>query len=202
MSEDFVPPRVPTPINLIDYKLLDDSVQWYESRGYTRVETPWVVSEKIAAITMPSFVKEHLVVKNGKRKIFVGSGEQGFLSLINKGFLSAGQYQTITPCMRDDDFGPYHTKYFMKNELIWFDNDDDSYYADMLEVVIHDAMRFFAMHVPNQDSLYRIETDEGFDINYAGIELGSYGIRQCPFVKWVYGTGLALPRFTRATRNV
>ncbi len=183
---------------MIDYKLLDQSVHWYTEQGYERIETPWVVSEKIADITLPSDTHANVIIKNGKRKVFVGSGEQGFLCLINKGFLTPGQYQTVTPCMRNDDFGPYHTKYFMKNELIWFDSNPDSYYPDMLETVIHDAFTFFSQNVSYQDLLRRVETEEGVDIEYDGIELGSYGIRQCPFVKWVYGTGLALPRFTRA----
>jgi hypothetical protein len=198
MALEYEPKIFPTSPNHIDYKLLDDSVHWYFSRGYNRIEAPWVVSEQIADITMPPDTHANMVVKNGKRKIFVGSGEQSFLSLINKGFLAPGQYQTITPCMRNDDFGPYHTKYFMKNELIWFDSHPDSYHADMFEAIIDDAWRFFATKVPNQELLKRVETKEGADIEYDGIELGSYGIRQCPFVKWVYGTGLALPRFTRA----
>ena len=34
------------------------------------------------------------------------------------------------------------------------------------------------------------------DITADGIELGSYGVRECEFVRWIYGTGLAEPRFS------
>jgi hypothetical protein len=34
------------------------------------------------------------------------------------------------------------------------------------------------------------------DIEFAGIELGSYGIRSCDFLDWVYGTGVAEPRLS------
>lgn len=30
-----------------------------------------------------------------------------------------------------------------------------------------------------------------YDIEYKGVELGSYGIRECSFLKWIYGTGIA-----------
>lgn len=41
-----------------------------------------------------------------------------------------------------------------------------------------------------------IKTDDGFDINYKKYELGSYGIRSCEYLSWIYGTGLAEPRMT------
>lgn len=190
---------------MIDYGLLLTSIPHYEKSGYQRIEAPWLVTKKIAYITTPSEIHMHEVVKNGKEKVFVGSGEQSFLYLINKGHLPAtGKFQTITPCMRNDDFDIYHTKYFMKNELIeYFANSDlisDTMLEDKLHQMINSAMEFFAQHVPinRTDLLAKVETDIGYDIEYSGIEIGSYGIRHCPFVTWIYGTGIAEPRFSRA----
>ena len=41
-----------------------------------------------------------------------------------------------------------------------------------------------------------LETDIGYDITINGEELGSYGIRKCEFLKWIYGTGCAEPRLS------
>ena len=38
---------------------------------------------------------------------------------------------------------------------------------------------------------------ELYDIDYHGIELGSYGIRHCQFLNWIYGTGCAEPRLSK-----
>lgn len=41
-----------------------------------------------------------------------------------------------------------------------------------------------------------VGTTDGYDITYKGIELGSYGMRKCEFLEWVYGTGCAEPRLS------
>ncbi len=42
-----------------------------------------------------------------------------------------------------------------------------------------------------------MNTPEGLDIMYNGVELGSYGNRRD---EYIYGTGLAEPRFTHAMK--
>lgn len=50
------------------------------------------------------------------------------------------------------------------------------------------------------DRLKVVDTDIGFDVEYDGLELGSFGTRQTITGKWyVYGTGLAEPRYSMAT---
>ena len=41
-----------------------------------------------------------------------------------------------------------------------------------------------------------VKTEQGFDLEYNGIELGSYGIRSCEYLDWIYATGLAEPRMS------
>lgn len=41
-------------------------------------------------------------------------------------------------------------------------------------------------------------TVEGADLTIDGIEIGSYGIRTYNTITWIYGTGLAEPRFSKA----
>jgi hypothetical protein len=43
-----------------------------------------------------------------------------------------------------------------------------------------------------------VDTPVGRDINFNGIEVGSYGIREFEGFKWVYGTGAAEPRLSQA----
>jgi hypothetical protein len=41
-------------------------------------------------------------------------------------------------------------------------------------------------------------TDDCMDLTINGIEVGSYGKREFKNIKWIYGTGLAEPRFSIA----
>lgn len=130
----------------------------------------------------------------------VASGEQGFLYLALKGFLPPGRYQAVTPCFRDEPFDLTHTKYFMKNELIITDFSSASVDLTLLEVVAA-ARSFFVAETSCKVTTVQ-EREHGVDLLINGHEVGSYGIRETPFLKWVYGTGLAEPRFTMAVHSV
>lgn len=196
---------------MINYSILHESVVHYEKYGFSRIEAPWLVPDDILNITKPPEAHAHQVIKNGKKKNFVGSAEQSFLYLINKGFLLPGRYQAITPCMRDDDFGLYHTKYFMKNELISF---GDEHTVDYVDNVLNTAYGFFAKYVGDylakkktnleiHDLLKIVKVNStSWDIELSGREIGSYGFRTCLFAKWVYGTGVALPRLSRILHHL
>lgn len=179
---------------MIDYQLLTKSIVFYETYHFKRIESPWLVSKPISDITKPKDVSDYKVIKDNKEKIFVASGEQSFLYLINKGFIPSGKYQTITPCIRNDTFSSFHTKYFMKNELINFG--DDISEKDV-EPILTTALEFFKS-IADSSRIKIVKTDAGFDIELNGIEIGSYGYRECVFTKWCYATGLALPRFSVA----
>ena len=175
---------------MIDYKILNDSIEYYEKVGYKRIEAPWTVTQAVSQITKPT-EKEEFYIDN-KKKVLVASGEQSFLYLYLKGFLPEGQFQTITPCFRDEVFDLTHTKYFMKNELIIT---GDGASVNSVDIITDQAFTFFGKYFRRND-LRIIKTDEGFDINYKDYELGSYGYRKCEFLTWVYGTGVAEPRFS------
>jgi hypothetical protein len=48
---------------MINYKILDHSLEFYEYMGFKRIETPWAVSEYVDKLTKP---KESF--REGKRK--------------------------------------------------------------------------------------------------------------------------------------
>lgn len=173
---------------MIDYNRIGRSIDYYESKGFSRIESPWTVTKSISKITKPQD-KIDWTIKE-KDKVLVASGEQSFLYLYLKGFLPKGRYQTVTPCFREEIFDETHTKYFMKNEIMITDKANDY----ELEKVIDFCKLFFESELGEELDI--VKTGEGYDLEIDGIELGSYGIRNCDYLEWIYATGLAEPRFS------
>lgn len=178
---------------MIDYRLLSDSIDYYSNKGFERIESPWTVSEYVDNITRPkeriSFQLKH------NDKCLVASGEQSFLYLYLKGFLPKGCFQTITPCFRYESFDNLHSKYFLKNELI----DTEVVTHNRLVEIVLSAKEFFSKYM--SEVFYSQTGPDSFDIYAGNIELGSYGIRKCEFLDWIYGTGCAEPRTSMAIRK-
>jgi hypothetical protein len=181
----------------IDYNKIGLSQFHYEKVGFAIVDAPWWVTKEIIGITSPPFASDRpLFYLPQNDKCLVSSGEQGFLYLAAKGLLPKGRFQAVTPCFRNEPQDGLHRKNFIKNELI--DTKDVSIRG--LEAVIDEALKFFAEFLPRD--LLKVEEEAAFgssvayDITCGGIELGSYGIRSCDFLDWVYGTGCAEPRLS------
>jgi seryl-tRNA synthetase len=175
---------------MINYKLLENSIEYYSSNGFTRVETPWLVTEAVDSITRPVDAIPYIVTN--KNKNLIASGEQGFLYLYLKEYLPMGKFQTTTPCFRNDSFDFTHTKYFMKNELI------QTYKVNKIELekIVSVSKKFFDDLFTDTETNV-ISTNDGFDIMIGEYELGSYGIRESKFLRWIYGTGCAEPRTSK-----
>lgn len=179
---------------MISYENLHKSTVFYEEKGYKRIESPWTVTEAVINITKPFLVNETYKIET-KKKCLVASGEQSFLYLYLKGFLPPGKFQSVTPCFREEVFDQIHSKYFMKNELIVTDKVDE---AELQKVLGH-AYNFFSDMFPGKERFLKIKTIElnkSYDIEFNGIELGSYGIRECEYLSWIYATGCAEPRLS------
>jgi hypothetical protein len=192
---------------MIDYALLGKAIDYYDSQGFLRIETPWLVSKDIADLTKPLDASTYIVQKDveTKQKAFVASGEQSFLYLINKGHMpSSGRYQTVTPCLRDDAWDTTHMKNFVKLELIEYSTDNNINDVARVKRMIDQALGFFSKHVDNTALSvvnYSTATTLSYDINLNDIEIGSYGYRKCSFCNWIYGTGIAEPRFSRLLKQ-
>lgn len=175
---------------MINYEILNKSILHYEDCGFKRIETPWLVTEQVSNYTKPDpNIQDYKVEHN--QKVLVASGEQSFLYLYLKDFLPPGRFQTITPCFRSESFDFLHSKYFMKNELI----DTHNVSKINLMKIIDCALSFFQQWIP-EAKVVPMEAGK-YDIMWGEYELGSYGIRSNEFLKWVYGTGVAEPRFSR-----
>lgn len=180
---------------MIDFLILNDSINFYEKEGFKRIESPWLVTKSISEITKPSDRIDYVVSYNNKEKVLVASGEQSFLYLFIKGHLPSGKYQSSTPCYRQEPFDITHTKYFIKNELI----DTENVTEDNLKRIVNTSHKFMKSYIKDCEIF---KTDEGYDIMYKDIELGSYGIRSCSYLKWIYATGIAEPRFSNTIKMI
>lgn len=192
-------------VPMIDYALLGRAVEEYQKRGYIYKEVPWLVPEAAIRATLPpqfpAYVagprfdhRDHEGNWIGATDAFeeahylVGSAEQSFLAMN----LPPGAYLGVTPCFRHEPVKDiFYQTGFMKAEL--FVNRDDA----TVDRVLHDAREVVAV-LSGQDPDI-VATDIGFDLELAGVEIGSYGERITDqHGRWVYGTGLALPRFSVA----
>jgi hypothetical protein len=196
---------------MIDYMMLGRAQDYYDANGYRIIDAPWLVSEQVSNITRPEQAPHYFVTKEGKTKTFVASGEQSFLYLMAKGQLPTGKFQTITPCIRNDAFDELHVKYFMKCELIHFSR--GAIADEEVDDVVEKAMGLFKALACRPEKLAVVRTrpdnlnpfvDVGttYDITYGGVEIGSYGRRRCVLGEWIYGTGLAEPRFSRIDKSL
>ncbi len=184
---------------MIDYSLIADAIEYYQDQGYELIDVPWTVPKQVLKITC----KEDHMFEDNKYldNYLVGSAEQSFLDLIKRAKLTYGKYCAVTPCFRNDVDDKLHQKYFMKVELIHYLEKFWTLEID-LETMIYDAKTFFSIHLPvNVVETRDKRSYSSYDIEHNGIELGSYGIRMHENIRWIYGTGLAEPRFSYALKN-
>lgn len=180
---------------MINYALIAEAEKYYQQYGFELIDVPWIVSRQINSITMPADKKAFVISDVDSIEYWeptlVGSAEQSFMQMAWDGNLHYGRYVATTPCFRDEN-DKTHFPYFMKVEL--FDRRRkrplDAEMLDLLDT----ALLFFRQY---KHGLRVVKTADGCDIETeSGLEIGSYGIRYHPHIGyWIYGTGLALPRF-------
>lgn len=175
----------------IDYRKFSDALDHYEPLGYPYIEVPWVVSHEVMAVTLPPDLPA-TALQYGE---LVGSGEQSYIELMRRGrqILKAC---CITPCFRiEHDYDNLHHAYFMKLELINTDATDSN-----LQQMIDGAQQFFSRYTDTE--IEQTDTDL-YDIvdQKLQTELGSYGFRLYQNRRFIYGTGLALPRLDSVLRQ-
>lgn len=183
-----------------------DAMDFYSWNHFNNVNVPYIVDVDVSGITKPGFCYD---LHHNKNKVYVASGEQSFIQLMKENKLKDGQSMCITPCYRDEiDLDETHYLMFLKLELIiYYKKWDDlnSFYKEMdekLNYMISVAKKFFEevtkiKFLKSDIQVIQINEDQ-YDIIINGIEVGSYGIRETPYGNFIYGTGLALPRFEQA----
>lgn len=125
----------------------------------------------------------------------IASGEQSFIEMMIKDTIKPGKYQTITPCFREEsEYSDKTRPWFMKLELCQIlQNQSDI--EKNISSMITEVSKFLN---DNLGDIYLTHTNIGCDLYYDDIELGSYGYRQAGQYHYIYGTGLAEPRFSIA----
>lgn len=186
--------------------LLHLALEAWQSRGFRYVDLPWMVPKEFSDATRPPECRD-LSTFYGS---FVASGEQSFLQMWTAGLLQGARgYVGWTPCLRDEKLDGLHQHGFMKAE--WFvplDPADAQAWPSLLEKLVTTQAEVFHL-VAKQSSAHLGRTfdivplgPEQLDIEVNGIEIGSYGRRGFRGRHYLYGTALALPRFTLAMAQV
>jgi hypothetical protein len=182
---------------MINYKQITHAIIHYEKQGYEYIDVPWAVSKEAIDVTMPP-QGGYFFLGNMIDKSLVGSAEQSYIQMMLDGTINGTgkKYVTATPCFRAERNITEITKpYFFKVELINYNpGNPDRALSFMVE---WDVLTFYQKYF-GYIRIQKVKTDEGFDIidTKLNIELGSYGIREYKGHKWLYGTGLAEPRFS------
>jgi len=172
-----------------------DAVTFYKQHGFTYVDTPWLVSNKIAAYTSPS--TNQVIQTNYYGVSLVGSAEQGFMALaINNKLPKGVNFVSAGPCFRNEPkLDDTHHLTFFKVELFVKVDDED--------VAVRTARRLAVLANKFMPEAVLVTTDIGYDLEVNGIEVGSYGHRYHQDIGWwAYGTGLAVPRYEYATNSI
>lgn len=191
---------------MIDYNKIGFAVDFYNGVGFKYIDVPWIVSEASVAATAPVGVR----MFNTFAGELVASGEQSFIEIRKKLMGATGfpaLFQCVTPCFRDEPVNDdLHLQYFMKNELIAVchpTHDKNHIPWAAIDFLIRNALAFFKKFIKEHDEIKVFSTPQensvvNTDILINGIEVGSYGYRHYEDFCWVYGTGIAEPRFSQA----
>ena len=149
----------------INYARIAQAQMYYKALGYKNVEVPWTVSVQAVMSTLPKGANLFQTPKG----VLVGSGEQSFIELMLKGQIQPGRYQCTTPCWRDEPEYNELTRFsFFKTELIWYKPEDTK---KAFQAVVNDAFACF-FEISEVETFEAVQTDEGLDIFFNGIELG------------------------------
>lgn len=178
----------------INWTLLAKAQQYYANHNYHYCEVPYLIPESYGMLTKPhndrSFILDSDLFASSPHEL-VGSAEQGFLYLMVNKQLKHDKLFSITPCFRTENYnGTTHFPWFMKCELF-----HKSSKLQDCQNMLQDAMHFFEQFTDKNNLNIIQTTNESWDIELNGIEIGSYGLRHFSFGSFIYGTGLALPRF-------
>jgi hypothetical protein len=190
----------------INWLAISEAVDHYCNYGFRYVELPWIVHQEAVYATLPANKTFHKIEPPNPdndvmpRRALVGSAEQGFVQAMIEGRMPHGTFVAAGPCFRDDPIDKLHQKTFFKVELIEvLANPLDA--DGQLRKAFHMAefARGFMSHLLTTGmELDLVRTADGYDLELDGIEVGSYGYRVYNDNQWVYGTGLAEPRWTQA----
>lgn len=186
--------------------LLNQALQALCRLDYVFVDLPWIVDKEHSDATRPSTSRDFETPYGS----LVASGEQSFLQLYFESRLTPRGmrpgYVGWTPCFRDEpQLDVLHRPAFVKVE--WFAPRVPLNYGKTLQARIYEQIGVFrdlatycgmSYHDATENLELASTGEDAWDIQFGGVEIGSYGFRTFNGLNYLYGTGLALPRFTQA----
>lgn len=180
-------------------ELLIKCISSMEYNGYGLIDVPYYVTKEVSEHTKPDWSDD---LHHSEKLVYVGSGEQSFLSMIKTKQITYGRYMCLTPCYRNEpELDLLHLKVFLKLELIDYIEpySDIDYVRKSLDNMIKEVLHFYKHYLTEYHiEVYKVLNDQ-YDILLNGVEIGSYGIRKTLGDEfYVYGTGVALPRLNTA----
>ena len=187
-------------VSPVNWNRLARAYTFYTSKGFTYVETPWVVPMAVAKKSMPEEANPFFVAPSYglDPHVLVGSAEQGFLSQLEESSLVEGKfYFSISPCFRGEPSNFLSAGVtqatFMKVELFCYGGNKENY------ITFLEYAKAFMLG-EGVSCITSRTSEESIDLYAEGFELGSYGFR--PETGSHYGTGLAEPRFSTVFHQV
>lgn len=215
-------PHLTGPFQDNAFQLMHNAIRWWQRKGFQYVDLPWIVPRQYSDATRPPSARD-ISTSHGS---FVASGEQSFLQLWDEGRLSTHRTDALgsqeqlaevqgtgqvpvpgyigwTPCLRDEPvLDEHHQHGFMKAE--WFvplssSQSPNLALAKLIERQI-EMFEFVAGDSLDQTGCLAVlpQANLQFDLVLCDIEIGSYGVRTFKDKAYIYGTALALPRFSQA----
>lgn len=187
------------PHHIIDWTLLAQAAQFYSQAGFSQKETPYALPELYHSYTKPhndpSFILNRGMFSEYPHEL-VGSAEQGFIYLILNSLVSINdRLFSVTPCFRCDTYDNLHQPWFMKLELFHYSSKIEDL-TSMIDMV----KSFCAQHTTGSLKIV-VTGDNMYDLELNDIEIASFGFREVEGLTFIYGTGLALPRFSIANNK-
>lgn len=173
---------------------------FWQDYGYVAVSLPWIADADYTEATRPVGGVPQPELGPGR---LVASGEQSFLQLAHRQELpQAEAFVGWTPCVRKEPvFDATHHLYFIKVELFVPVVLEEG--LRVVDDLLQGSLQWMGEELRaaglSRAHLRVLEVAPNqWDIELAGLEVGSYGLRQHFGIAYAYGTGCAEPRFSQA----
>lgn len=188
--------------------------------GYTILDNAkTIVPINVLKLTAPESQKLHVI---NDQDGLVGSAEQWLMYqlMLTKKLPPNGKFITASMCYRYEQepyVEGYRQREFMKAEAGFLVHQPGNFDLEKeVELFLNFYKHLLYTYAPSagwgraEDYLEVVKTDQGYDINFLGREIGSYGVRHINYLKhsmlnidydYFYGTVLAEPRFSSLMNN-
>jgi hypothetical protein len=153
---------------------------FWQAQGYAAVSLPWIAHPDYTEATCPPGGRPQPTLGLGR---LVASGEQSFLQMAHRKQLpDAPAYVGWSPCVRHEPvYDETHHLYFMKVEL--FAPVVDWQAVDVVNEMLHGSQLWMEEELrvaglaSSHLTLREVAQDQ-WDLEIAGLEVGSYGLRE------------------------